>query len=85
MNSQLAYREIHVVGAHIAVTRDVNAILAAVERAVAYTALEKADILLTQECALSGFVTDFDAGSTVAALEHSFPKPRKQRLHPNVQ
>lgn len=62
-------REIRVAGAHIAVTRDVKANLAAVERALRYAEREKADILLTPECALSGYVADFDEPATVAALE----------------
>jgi predicted amidohydrolase len=48
----------------------VKANLAAIERAVSYAVVEKADILLTPECALSGYVADFDADGTVAALKH---------------
>ena len=61
--------EIRVAGAHMAVTRDVKANLAAIERGLRYAVAEKADILLTPECALSGYVPDFDEAGTVAALE----------------
>ena len=64
-----AGREIRVAGAHIAVTRDVSTNLAAIERALTYAVKEKADILLTPECALSGYLPDFDEAATVAALE----------------
>ena len=61
-------REIRVAGAHISVTRDVKKNLAAIERALRYAIAEKADILLTPECALSGYVPDFDEESTNGAL-----------------
>ncbi len=64
-----ASRQLRVAGAHIAVTRDVSVNLAALERAVRYAVAERADILLTPEGSLSGYVTDFDAERTAAALE----------------
>jgi predicted amidohydrolase len=73
-------REIRVAGAQIAVTGDVNANLAALERAVQYAAAQKADILLTPEGSLSGIVTDFDAKRTAAALERITAVARKSSV-----
>jgi predicted amidohydrolase len=70
-------RRLRVAGAQIPVTRDVNANVAALERAVAYAAREKADILLSPEGSLSGYFTDFDAGRTAAALERVTAAARK--------
>ena len=72
-----APHEIRVAAAHIAVTNDVSRNLAALERAVRYAASEKADILLTPEGALSGYITDFDAERTAAALERISALARK--------
>jgi len=64
-----APRRLRVAGAQLPVTQDVNANLAALERAVQYAAAQKADVLLTPEGSLSGYFTEFDAARTAAALE----------------
>jgi predicted amidohydrolase len=61
-------RRLRVAGAQLPVTEDVAANLAALERAVAYAAAQKADVLLTPEGSLSGYFTEFDAARTAAAL-----------------
>jgi predicted amidohydrolase len=60
---------LRVAGAQIPVTSDVSANLAALERAVRYAAAEKADVLVTPEGSLSGYIPNFDAARTSAALE----------------
>lgn len=75
-----APRRIRVAGAQMAVTRDVDANLAVLERAVEYAAAEKADVLLTPEGSLSGYFADFDAPRTAAALVRITAAARKARL-----
>jgi predicted amidohydrolase len=59
---------IRVAGAQIGVTRDISANVAAIERAIAYAALVRADILLTPEGSLSGYTHDFDQVAVAEAL-----------------
>ncbi|HVP46205.1 MAG TPA: carbon-nitrogen hydrolase family protein [Bryobacteraceae bacterium] len=73
-------RRLRVAGAQIPVTRDVSKNLATLERAVQYAAAEKADILLTPEGSLSGYVTDFDAARTAAGLERITETARKSGI-----
>lgn len=63
-----APRSLRVAGAQIAVTPDVEANLAALERAVRYAVAEKADVLVTPEGSLSGYV-EFDAARTAEGLD----------------
>jgi predicted amidohydrolase len=72
-----APRRLRVAGAQLPVTEDVSANLAALERAVAYAAAQKADVLLTPEGSLSGYFLEFDAGKTAAALERITAAARK--------
>lgn len=59
---------IRVVGAQLLVTRDVEANVAQIVRAIEYAAGEKADILLTPEGSLSGYTHEFDASAVREAL-----------------
>ena len=52
--------QIRVAGAQIPVTRDVERNVRAIGRAIAYAAVEKADVLLTPEGSLSGYTPAFD-------------------------
>jgi predicted amidohydrolase len=71
---------LRIAGAQIAVTRDVTANAAAIERAIEFAAARKADILLTPEGALSGYWPQFDAARTAAALERITAAARRARL-----
>jgi predicted amidohydrolase len=61
---------LRVAGAQIAVSRDVDRNVAAIERALAYAAETEADVLLTPEGSLSGYTPGFDRGRVSRALEH---------------
>jgi hypothetical protein len=67
-------------GAQIRVVRDVAANAAAIGRAIDYAAAEKADVLLTPEGSLSGYVHDFDSAAVAGALEQITRKARGLRL-----
>ncbi|MCL5271495.1 MAG: carbon-nitrogen hydrolase family protein, partial [bacterium] len=57
-----------VAGAQLSVTRDIDANIAAIGRAIDYAAGEGADILLTPEGSLSGYHAAFDAAATAQGL-----------------
>jgi predicted amidohydrolase len=60
---------LRVAGAQIPVVRDIGKNVEAISRAIEYAAREKADVLVTPEGSLSGYVHDFDAAATERALE----------------
>ena len=72
--------KLRVAGAQIPVVRDIALNVAAIERAIAFSAAEKADILLTSEGSLSGYVHDFDQAAVARALEQVVTKAREARL-----
>jgi predicted amidohydrolase len=59
---------IRVAGAQIPVVRDIAKNVEAISRAIDYAVKEKADVLVTPEGSLSGYVHDFDAAAVTAAL-----------------
>lgn len=61
--------QLHVAGAQIPVTNDIEANVAAILRAIAYARSVGADILLTPEGSLSGYTHRFDATAVRAALD----------------
>lgn len=61
--------QLRVAGAQLPVTKDISANCAAIFRAIAYAASEKADILLTPEGSLSGYTPHFDSFAVADALE----------------
>jgi len=60
--------QIRVAGAQLPVTRDVEANVAQITRAIEYAAGERADILLTPEGSLSDYTPEFDAVAVGEAL-----------------
>jgi predicted amidohydrolase len=72
--------KLRVAGAQIPVVQNVSANVAAIERAIAFAAAEKADVLLTPEGALSGYVHDFDQAAVARALDQVVAKAREVRL-----
>jgi len=60
--------QIRVAGAQLPVTRNIEANVAQITRAIEYAADEKADILLTPEGSLSGYTHEFDASAVREAL-----------------
>ncbi len=71
---------LRVAGAQIPVTRDIAENAAAIHRAIEYAAGEKADILVTPEGSLSGYVHDFDPDSLARSLQQVTRKAREARL-----
>jgi predicted amidohydrolase len=61
---------IRAAGAQIPITPDISANVAAIERAIAYAASVRADILLTPEGSLSGYTHEFDRRAVALALQH---------------
>ena len=59
---------LRVAGAQIAVTRNVESNVRAIQRAIAFAAQEQADILLTPEGSLSGYTPRFDVEEVQEAL-----------------
>jgi predicted amidohydrolase len=72
-----AKTKLRVAGAQLPVVRDVAANVAALKRAIDYAIAEKADILVTPEGSLSGYVTDFDAETTARALDEVVRKAKE--------
>lgn len=68
--------QIRVAGAQIPVSRDVQANVQAITRAIAFAAREKADVLVTPEGSLSGYTPEFDAKATGRALETVLARAR---------
>lgn len=71
---------LRVAGAQIPVVRDIGKNVEAISRAIEYAAREKADVLVTPEGSLSGYVYDFDAAATERALEQVVRKAREAKL-----
>lgn len=71
---------LRVAGAQIPVVRDIRKNVEAILRAIAYAAQEKADVLVTPEGSLSGYVHDFDAAATARALEDVVRKAREANV-----
>ena len=69
-----------VAGAQIAVTRDVRANVAAIERGILFAREEGADILLTPEGSLSGYTHAFDLGEVEQALRRVTTFARQGRI-----
>ena len=72
--------QLRVAGAQIPVVRDVQKNVAAISRAIEFAAREKADVLVTPEGSLSGYVHDFDAAATTRALEEIVRKAREAKV-----
>ena len=66
--------------AQLAVTREIPANLAALRRAIAFAAREKADILLTPEGSLSGYTHQFDAAAARQALQEITALARERQV-----
>ncbi|GIV18626.1 MAG: hypothetical protein KatS3mg023_0377 [Armatimonadota bacterium] len=60
---------LRVAGAQIPVTTDIESNLAAIRRAIAYAAEQRADVLLTPEGSLSGYTPRFDSQAVNEALQ----------------
>jgi predicted amidohydrolase len=60
---------IRVAGAQMAVTDDIDRNAETIQRAIAFAADERADVLLTPEGSLSGYTHEFDPSRVMAALE----------------
>ena len=60
---------LRVAGAQMAVTSDIDRNVDAIQRAIAFAADERVDVLLTPEGSLSGYTHAFDPARTTAALE----------------
>ena len=71
---------LRVAGAQVPVVRDIGKNVEAISRAIEYAAREKADVLVTPEGSLSGYVHDFDAGATGRALEQVVRKAREAKV-----
>jgi predicted amidohydrolase len=71
---------IRVAGAQIPVVRDIRKNVEAISRAIEVATKEKADVLITPEGSLSGYVHDFDAAAVGAALKEILQKAREARL-----
>jgi predicted amidohydrolase len=71
---------LRVAGAQIPVVRDIGKNVEAISRAIEYAAREKADVLVTPEGSLSGYVHDFDAAATERALEQVVRKAREAKV-----
>ncbi len=68
-NEKQRGRTLRVAVAQIAVTRDIDANLKTIDRAIDKAVKEKADILLTPEGSLSGYTPKFDQAKVDAALK----------------
>jgi len=75
-----AMTSIRVAGAQIPETKDIEANIAAIERAIDYAVQQKADILLTPEGSLSGYTHKFDTKAAEAALQRVTAKAKKAGL-----
>jgi predicted amidohydrolase len=75
-----ANSRIRVAGAQLPVGRDIEANVAAITRAIDFAAREKADVLVTPEGSLSGYVTDFDAAATDKALKTVLERAKAARV-----
>jgi predicted amidohydrolase len=71
---------IRVAGAQLPVTTDIQANVAAIERAIDFAADENADILLTPEGSLSGYTHQFDLKAVRDALRSVTTKAREANL-----
>jgi predicted amidohydrolase len=71
---------IRVAGAQLPVTNDINANVAAIERAIAFARHAGADILLTPEGSLSGYTHQFNRRAAVEALEHVTRQAAEARI-----
>lgn len=71
---------LRVAGGQIEVTRDVQANVAAIQRAIDFAAGERADVLVTPEGSLSGYCHDFEPTEVVAALEQVAAQARQARV-----
>ena len=67
---------LHVAGAQLPVTGDVDANIAAIERAIANAAQAGAEILLTPEGSLSGYTPAFDREAVTTGLAHVTSRAR---------
>jgi predicted amidohydrolase len=72
--------KIRVAGAQIAVTKDIEANVAAIERGIDFAIKEKADILLTPEGSLSGYTHKFNRKAAEAALQRVTAKAKRAGL-----
>jgi predicted amidohydrolase len=61
-------KSLRVAGVKMDVTKDLNANVQAIKKAIDYAEKEKADILLTPEGSLSGYTPDFDRNEVRTAL-----------------
>lgn len=68
--------KVKVAGAQIAVTRDVESNVAAIERAIEFARGREVDILLTPEGSLSGYTHLFDPLEVQGALQHVTARAR---------
>ena len=71
---------IRIAGAQIPVTRDIEANLKAIHRAMDFAVAEKADVLLTPEGSLSGYTWEFDPELAEAALTNVITRAREEGL-----
>jgi len=71
---------LRVAGAQIPVVRDIPKNVASITRAIEFAAREKADVLVTPEGSLSGYVHDFDATVSGAALKEILQKAREAKV-----
>jgi len=71
---------LRVAGAQIAVSRDVDRNVAAIERALAFAADAGADVLLTPEGSLSGYTPGFDRARVRRALDHVTGRAKAARV-----
>jgi predicted amidohydrolase len=69
-----------VAAAQLPVTTDVALNVAAIERAVSWAQVQRADILLTPEGSLSGYTHEFDVSLVRQALERVTARARAARL-----
>ncbi len=71
---------LRVAGAQIPVSRDVQKNVEAITRAITYAQQQKADVLLTPEGSLSGYLAGFDADATQQALDEIVATARVARI-----
>lgn len=71
---------LRVAGAQIPVGRDIGKNVEAISRAIEYAARVKADVLVTPEGSLSGYVHNFDDAVTKRALEQVVKKAREAKV-----
>ncbi|UCD29446.1 MAG: carbon-nitrogen hydrolase family protein [Planctomycetota bacterium] len=77
---ELPMTQIRVAGAQIPVTKNIEANVATIERAIDFAVNQKADILLTPEGSLSGYTHKFDNKAVEDALRRVTAKARQADL-----